>query len=189
MRLRMVGPCALVAVVALLVGIGGRASAAEKEDFGKLLQALPRSKQTLADGIKQAAAKRPEVAISAKFELEEGKLSLSVYTAEKGLNADAEHNVLKELAGSPTGAAWKPETEVFKDVPHVSRASEQLTLLSMSKVSLLDVLTRAQKDHPGTVFSITPVLHEGKAQFVVLVAADGKVTELKYDLTTGEPTR
>jgi hypothetical protein len=99
---------------------------------------------------------------------------------------DAEHNVLKELSGSPEGAKWKPEVEVFKDVPHVSRASEQLTLMSLTKVSLLDILKKAEKDQPGTVFSITPVLHDRKGEFVVLVAASGKVVDLHYDLMTGE---
>jgi hypothetical protein len=160
--------------------------AAEKDEHAKLLPTLSKSKHTLAAGIKQAAAKSPEVAISAKFELEEGKLSLSVYTAEKGLGTDAEHNVLKELAGSPEASEWKPEVEVFKDVPHVSRASQQLALMSLSKFSLLDILQKAEKDQPGTVFSITPVLRDRKAHFVVLVAAEGKVVELQYDLMTGE---
>jgi hypothetical protein len=185
MKLRTVGTCAVAVLVTLSTGGLRPVAAADKEDYGKLLQALPRSKHTLAAGIKQAAAKAPEVAISAKFELEEGKLSLSVYTAEKGLGADAEHNVLKELAGSPVADEWKPEVEVFKDVPHVARASQQLTLMSLSKFTLLDILERVEKDQPGTVFSIAPVLRDRKPQFVVLVAADGKAVELRYDLMTG----
>jgi hypothetical protein len=186
MRWKTVGLWGAAVLVVLGVGGLGPVSAADKEDYGKLLQALPKSKHTLAAGIKQAAAKAPEVAISAKFELEEGKLSLSVYMVEKGLSADAEHNVLKELAGSPEAAQWKPEVEVFKDVPHVSRASQQLALMSLTKLSLLDVLQKAEKDQAGTAFSITPVLRDRKAQFVVLIAAEGKVVELHYDLMTGD---
>jgi hypothetical protein len=186
MRVGMLGTCGVAVFVALSAGGLGPVAAADKEDYGKLLQALPKSKHTLAAGIKQAAAKAPEVAISAKFELEEGKLSLSVYTAAKGLSADAEHNVLKELAGSPVADEWKPEVEVFKDVPHVSRASQQLTLMSLTKLTLLDILEKVEKHQAGTVFSITPVLRDRKAQFVVLVATDGKAVELRYDLFTGE---
>jgi hypothetical protein len=186
MKLGTLGPWRIAVLLALSASGLWPVAAADKEDYGKLLQALPMSKRTLADGIKQAAAKAPEVAISAKFELEEGKLSLSVYTAEKGLGADAEHNLLKELAGSPEAAQWKPQVEVFKDVPHVSRASQQLTLMSHSKFSLLDILRKAEKDQPGTVFSIAPVLRDRKAQFVVLVASQGNVVELRYDLMTGE---
>jgi hypothetical protein len=173
------------AVVLVVLGVGLRpAVAADKDEYAKLVPALSKSKITLAEGIKQAA-KGTEVAISAKFELEEGKLSLSVYTAGKGLGNDAEHNVLKELSGSPE-AVWKPGVEVFKDVPHVSRASQQLALMALTKLSLLDILQKAEKDQAGTVFSITPVLRDRKAQFVVLAAVEGKVVELRYDLMTGE---
>jgi hypothetical protein len=185
MRSRRVSVWVAAVLLALSAGSVGPLAAAEKAEYAKLLPTFAKSKHTLVDGIKQAG-KSPEVAISAKFELEDGKLSLSVYTAGKGLRADAEHNVLKELAGSPEAATWKPEVEVFKDVPHVSRASQQLALMSLTKFSLVDILEKAAKDQPGTAFSITPILHDGKARFAVLVAAGGKVVELNYDLLTGE---
>ena len=88
---------------------------AQENEYGPLLKVLPNSKQQLADGIHQAT-KATEVPISAKFELDDnGKLSLSVYTAEKGLASDAENNVLKELSGSPESGQWSPEAEVFKE--------------------------------------------------------------------------
>lgn len=171
-----------------MLGVGGQPLLrADQAETAKLLAMLPASKQTLAQGIEQASAKAPEVAISAKFEVgDDGKLSLSVYTAEKGVAAGAEGNVLKELSGSPEAAKWTPETEVFKDVPHVSRASEQLTLMALSKFSLADILAKAKADQAGTIYAITPVLRERKPEFVVLVAADGKSVELRYDLITGE---
>ena len=57
--------------------------------------------------------------------LEDGKLSLSVYTAEKGLSIPPEQNVLQELSGSSEQDKWQPTVEVFKDVPHVARSSQQ----------------------------------------------------------------
>ena len=140
----------------------------------------------MTDGIQQAA-KAGEAPISAKFEFDDaGKLSLSVYTAEKGLSVGSEHNVLKELSGSPEQDRWNPETEVFKDVPHVTRSSEQLTLMRLSPFTLVDILTKVQKTHRGTVFSITPVIQGHKPVFVVLEAAgDGKVTELDFNLLDG----
>jgi len=186
MRLSTLGAWGVAVLLAWCAGGLRPVGAAEKDEYAKLLPTLSKSKHTLAAGIRQAAAKGSEVAISAKSELEEGKLSLSVYTAEKGLGTDAEHNVLKELAGSPEADQWKPGVEVFKDVPHVSRASQQVTLMSLSKFSLLDILKKVKKDQAGTVFSITPVLRDRKAQFVVLVAAKGKVVKLTYDVMTGE---
>jgi hypothetical protein len=150
-----------------------------------LVSALSKSKLTLADAIRDAATKGGAV-ISAKFEFDDaGKLSLSVYTAEKGLSVAPEENVLQEVSGSPEQSPWKKEVEVFKDVPHVARAAEQLTLLALSHRTLLDVIANAQKKQPGTVFSISPALKEHKAVAVVLIASNGKVTELSYDLQSG----
>ena len=161
--------------------------AGEEANQAALLQALPKSKLSLADGLKQAA-KGAEVPISAKFELDDNKLlSLSVYTAEKGLAVDSEHNVLKEFAGTPEKTPWAPEAEVFKDLPHVARASEHLTLTALAKRSLYDVVSQAQKDHPGTVLSITPAVQNKRPVFIVLVADNGKVTKYPYDAITAKP--
>ncbi len=161
--------------------------AGDKEDEAALLQALPKSKLTLADGLKHSS-KGAEVPISAKFELDDHQmLSLSVYTAEKGLAVDSEHNILKELAGSPEKTPWAPEAEIFKDLPHVARASAHLTLTALAKHSLLDIVLHAQKEHPGTVLSVTPALHQRHPVFVVLVAGKGKVSEYAYDAITGKP--
>lgn len=163
---------------------------AGKHDDTKLIAALTKSLHTLEAGIKQAAAKAPEAAISAKFELDDkGELSLSVYVAEKGLNVDAEHNVLEELSGSPTSEKWTAETEVFKDVEHVARSAEQLTIVALSKMPLVDIIAKAQKDQPGTVYSVTPNMRDRKAVFVVLVADKGKSVELAYDAMTGDAVK
>jgi len=169
-------------MVAGMLALGGPAGAAGGQD--DLLGALPKAKHSLEEGIKQLA-KGTEVAISGKFEMEDGHLSLSVYTVEKGLGADAENNVLKEFAGGPEQEAWKPNAEVFKDAPHVSRASMQLTLMSISRFSLPDIIEKARKDQAGTVYSINPLLRDRKPVFVVLVANGGKSVELSYDLMTG----
>ena len=176
----------LVTFMFVFGGLAATASwAGDQGDHAALLQALPNSKLTLADGLKQST-KGTEVPISAKFELNDNKqLALSVYTAEKGLAVDSEHNVLKELAGSPEKTPWTPETEVFKDLPHVARASQHLTVTAVAKHSLVEIVTRAQKEHPGTVFSVTPGTHGQTAVFAVLVANEGKVSEYMYDAMSG----
>ena len=139
-----------------------------------LLAELGKTKLTLLDGVRQAT-KGSAVAISAKFELEDGKLSLSVYAAEKGLSVMPEKNVLQELSGSPEGDKWAPSVEVFKDVPHVARSSQQLTLLALGKASLADIIARVEKAQSGTVFAVTPVIRNHKPVAEVLVADNGKV--------------
>jgi len=169
-----------ISFVVLLFGLIALAPIARAEDSKgtqALLEALGKSKLTLLDGVRQAA-KGGAVAISAKFELEDGKLSLSVYTAGKGLSAPPEQNVLQELSGSPEGEKWMPNVEVFKDVPHVARSSEQLTLMALGKSSLADIIARAQKAQSGTVFSVTPVIRNHQAVTEVLISDNGNVKKV-----------
>jgi hypothetical protein len=186
---RTLGSAVAGLVLFSTLGVFAARAAETGASHAKLMEVLPQSRFTLAQGIEQATAKAPEAAISAKFEIHNGHLALSVYTAEKGLNGDAEHNVLKELIGSPTESKWKPEVEVFKDVPHVSRSAQQLALMSLTKVSLLDVIKKAEDDEGCKVFSITPTIRDGKAVFVVLAAGPGKAREFQYNLLSGEKAR
>ena len=152
---------------------------------GTLLNDLAQSKVSLADGIQQAT-KGTDVPISAKFELDdEGKLSLSVYTAGKGLYVAAKDNVLKELSGSPESAAWTPKVEIFTDQEHLERAGKQLELVARAKLSLAEIVEKASKEYPGTVVAVTPEVHAEKLVYEVKIAKDGKVAEHHYDVVTG----
>ena len=186
----MKGICTIGMVIAVLgtfiTQLSRAADASKGEASEKLLKALPNSKLSLADGI-QHAAKTDGAPISAKFEFDDhGKLSLSVYTAEKGLTVAPEKNVLKELSGSPEQASWAPEVEVFKDAEHVTRASEHLKLMSGSAYSLLDIVNKAQMRAPGTAFSITPGIFKGIPVAMVELAVKGAVVELLYNLKNGD---
>lgn len=162
-------------VAALVLGgvfAGAPAVAADNKEDAALIQALPKSKHSLLEGVRQAAT-GGAAAISAKFEMEDGKLSLSVYTAGKGLAVPADSNVLQELSGSPEQDKWAPVTEVFKDVPHVARSGEQLALMALAHADLAALIAQAQKGG-GTVYSITPTIRNHKAVAVILVAQKGK---------------
>src|SRR5262245_38740283 len=103
---------------------------------------LKSAKHSLIEGIQQAQ-KEDGVAISAKFEVEDGKLLLSVYTAKAGLEKNAEHNVLLELNGEATKPKWEPKTEIFADKAHLARSAEQLTLLQLTPLSLEETTKKA----------------------------------------------
>ncbi|TMH64084.1 MAG: hypothetical protein E6H57_16200 [Betaproteobacteria bacterium] len=90
--------------------------------------------------------------------------------------------MLQELSGSPVAEKWAPSVEVFKDVPHVSRSSQQLTLMALGKASLVQIIERVEKSQSGTVFSVTPVIRNHKPVAEVLVADKGKVTRLMQPL-------
>jgi len=156
------------------------------DDAGALLSRLKESKHTLLEGITQAE-KGNGVAISAKFEVEDGKLWLSVYTAKAGGDKDAEHNTLLELKGDATMKPWKPETEVFEDKKHLTRAASQLTAVQVSKLLLAEVIAAVKSAQPGDVYSVIPAVKNGKAVFVVKVATgEGKSAELAIDGQSGQ---
>ena len=160
------------ALIVLVGALGGMSAVAGEDDEAGLLAKLKDSKHTLAAGIAQCE-KENGVAISAKFELEDGKLSLSVYTAKAGLGKDSEHNVLIEMAGDPTQATWKPETEVFADKEHLTRSAMQLTLVQLSKLTLAEAIKKAEAAQAGTVYSVIPAVRHGNPVFNVKVAVSG----------------
>src|SRR3954468_1346861 len=82
---------------ALTSGPGARATDARVPELGNDLTVVNQSKISMAAGVAKVAAENGPV-IEAKFELgDDGKLSLSVYPAQKGLAMDSERNVFQEL--------------------------------------------------------------------------------------------
>jgi hypothetical protein len=141
------------------------------------------AKHTLLEGIQQAQ-KENGPAISAKFEFEDGKLMLSVYTAKAGLERDAEHNVLMELNGEATKPKWEPKSEVFEDKEHLARSAEQLTLMQLTPLTLEDATKKAIAMKKGTVYSVIPMVKDGKTVFDVIVATGaGKSAHIAIDET------
>lgn len=183
--LQLLGAALVSTALAIAMPQSSLAKQYDDEETTALLQVLNNSKVGMTEGVQQLT-KGGEAAISAKYELDDNKkLSLSVYTAEKGLGKDPEHNVLKEFSGSPEQTPWSPQAEVFKDIPHVSRASGQLSLMALAKHSLADFVTMAQKQHKGKVFSANPEVQNHRPVLVVLIADKDKVNEVRYDLETG----
>jgi hypothetical protein len=143
---------------------------------------LPEAKHTLVDGIRQAEQANG-AAVSAKFEFEDGKFWLSVYTAKDGRGRDAGHNTLIELKGEANAATWKPATEVFADKEHLTRAAAQLTLMQLTKMSLADIVNKAASGQAGTAYSAIPAVKDGKAFVVVLFALpNGTTSAVSVDL-------
>jgi len=172
-----------VALVAAVPGLPATAAGDDEQSAKAVTARLKESKISLADGIRQSE-KQYGLAISAKFELEDGALNLSVYNAKEGRGKDAEHNVLTEAAGDATKVPWTPKMEVFEDKEHLKRAATHLTILQTSKLGLADVVQKVSDR--GTVYSVTPTLVGNTAAFEVLVAtADGKSTKFIVDARTG----
>jgi len=173
----------------LLSGLTAGQVWAAEDGASETIKRLPGSKHTLIEGIRQAE-KAAGTPISAKFEFEDGKLWLSVYTAKGGKVPDAEHNVLMELKGEPLGAQWQPATEVFQDKDHVARSAAQLTLIQLASSSLEGAVQKAVAVQKGTPYSAIPRVQAGRPVLEVLVLApDGKSTTVDVDLQTSKATK
>src|SRR3954452_11310304 len=165
------------------VGSGGLAWS-EDADQAALLKALGGAKLTLEQGIAQVA-KGTEAPTEAKYEMEDGKLMLTVYTSAKGFDTPAEGNSFNEYGGEATAATWAPKKEVFTDLEHIARSAQYHTLLSMTKVTVPAIIQKALPQ--GTVVSVKEKVRNGKAVFEVMSVQGNALKTTYYDLMTGEP--
>jgi hypothetical protein len=164
----------------------GSSFAARAEEGGQaaLLKALGDAKLTLAQGIAQVA-KGTEVPTEAKYEMDGGKLMLSVYTSAKSFDTQAEDNSFLEYKGDATTATWAPKKEVFADFKHIARAAQYHALLSITKMTIPAIIQKASAQ--GTVFSVKEKIRNGKPVFEVMTAQGNAAKTTYYDLLTGEP--
>ena len=165
----MTGMTRLAIGVSLISFVGASFAWAE-DDQAALLKALPQAKISLQQGITQVA-KGSQVPTEAKYEMDKGKLSLSVYTSSKGLDTPAEDNSFNEYGGDATAATWKPDKEVFADLEHIARSAQYHTLLSMTKVTIPAIIQKASPQ--GTIFSVKEKVRDGKPVFEVMTAQGG----------------
>ena len=121
---------------------------AEAGDPNALAAALKEATATLQGGLK--ASEREGTPISAKFEIEDGKLQLSVY-AMKG---DA---FMEVVADPKSGAIAKAEK--ITDADDLKAAASQKTAMAKAKVPLLTATETAVKANAGyRAVSIYPQL-------------------------------
>jgi hypothetical protein len=122
-------------------------------DPAALAAAVNDTTATLQGGLK--ASEREGAPISAKFEIADGKLQLSVYTV-KG-------NEFMEVVANPeTGAI--AEAEKITDAEDLKAATSQKAAMAKAKVPLLAATETAVKANPGFVaVSIFPDLKNGQA--------------------------
>src|SRR5262244_3138820 len=139
-----------VAVVAFLVSTGWAQSAADKE-HAELAKALKDAKVPLERGL-TASAKEGKP-ISAKYEVEDGKLQLSVYT----MKADKFSEVIVD---HKTGKIAKSEPITQGD--DLTHAKDQSAAMAKAKRSLGAAASEAVKQNKGyRVVSVFPEMKDG----------------------------
>jgi len=77
------------------------------------------------------------VPTEAKYEMDKGKLALTVYTLCQGLRRRRRGQFLQRVRRAMRpAAAWTPDKEVFADLKHIARSAQYHTLLSMTKMTI-----------------------------------------------------
>jgi hypothetical protein len=160
MSMRTLGAILLAGAVAL--ACGSPAPARAEGDPAALAAAFEGSTATLQSGLK--ASEGAGTPISAKFEIENGKLQLSVYTMK---GAD----FFEVVADPNTGAIAK--TEKITDADDLKEAAAQKAAMAKATLALLIATDAAEKANTGfRAVSIIPRLQDGHAIAEVALVQD-----------------
>ena len=147
-----------VAFAALVAAIGFLNAAvvpawAEGGDEAALAAAMKNASATLQGGLKASEAQGTP--ISAKFEIDDGKLQLSVYTMKGS-------DFIEVVADPYTGAIAKAEK--ITDADDLKEAADQKAAMAKAKTSLAAAADAAVKENSGfRAVSIFPDLRDGHA--------------------------
>ena len=144
----------LVLVVATgLASAGAGTARAQDDELEAMAAALKDTTYTLQEALK--AGEREGQPISAQFEMDDGKLQISIYTT-KG-------DDFSEVVADPkTGAIVK--TEKITDTDELNDAADQKAAMLKAKTSLVTAADAAVKENAGfRAVSIFPDLQDGHA--------------------------
>jgi hypothetical protein len=142
----------LVAAIGFF-GAAGASAWAEGGDEAALAAAMKNATATLQGGLKASEAQGTP--ISAKFEIEDGKLQLSVYTMKGS-------DFMEVVADPNTGTIAKAEK--ITDAGDLKEAAEQKAAMAKAKVPLLTATETAVNANAGSrAVSVVPELKNGQA--------------------------
>src|SRR5215510_5399059 len=147
--------------------------AGEVKDAAALAAALKDAKVSLADGLR--AAEKSGTPLSAKFELEDGKLQLSVYTMKGDKFAEV-------VVDHKTGKIAK--TEPITSGDDLTAAKSQSEAMAKAKKSLEAAAGEAVKENKGfRAVSVMPALKEGHpvADVTLVKGSEWKTVSEKLD--------
>jgi hypothetical protein len=129
-----------------------KSEAGEASKAAELAPALKGVKVSLTSGLR--AAEKEGRPISGKFELEEGKLQLSVYTTKDDKFSEV-------IVDHQTGKVTK--SEPITGGEDLAAAQKQAQAMAKTKRALRDVIATAEKANPGFhAVSVVPEVEDGK---------------------------
>ena len=169
MKSRAVQSVLLLAAISFWSAVGATARA-EESDSAALAAAMKGATATLQGGLRASEAQGTP--ISAKFEIEDGKLQLSIYTM-KG------DSFMEVVADPKSGAIAKAEK--ITDAGDLKEAAAQKAAMAKAKVPLLTATETAVNANTGSqAVSVVPELKNGQATAEVTLLGGNtfkKVTE------------
>ena len=146
-------------VVSAIGGVLMLVGTAIAEDKGVDWNALQAAKVSLGKGLSVAGSKGKP--ISGKFEVEDGKLQLSVYTASKGKFSEV---IVDHVSGKIS------KSEQIKEGEDYSAAVAQRKAMAKAKRSLSAAVGKAMAANPGyRAVSVEPSLDQGKPVATVVL--------------------
>jgi hypothetical protein len=144
----------------------------QEHDQQALIKAMDGTKVSLQQGL--TASQREGRPISAKFEMEDGKLQLSIYTEKDGKFSEVivDHN---------NGSVAKSET--ITDGDDLTHAKSQSAAIAKAKTQLKDAVDKALSKAAGArAVSATAELKDGRSVASIELLRGGRIQNLTEDL-------
>jgi len=159
---------AVIALVTIGLAVVHAARAAEQDD-AVLLKAMSGAKVTLQQGLTASQPKgRP---ISAKFEVEDGKLQLSVYV-------EKDKKFFEVIVDHVTGAIAK--TEAITEGDDLAAAKSQSAAMAKAKSDLKTAVSKAIRT--SSAVSVVPELKTGHPVATVVRLTNGTLQAVSQPL-------
>jgi hypothetical protein len=155
------------------LGSGYVGNSADAADDAALIKALGGAKVSLQQGL--TASQREGQPISGKFELEDGKLQLSVYTAKDG-------KYFEVIVDYTTGKVAKSEPITEGD--DLTHAKSQSAAMAKATTSLKDATDKAVGETAGSrAVGVVPSLKDGHpvATVLLLIGEQLKTVDERFE--------
>ncbi len=165
---------ATVLGLAALAGFAGHNAifASDEEGQEALIKKLGDAKISLPQGL--AASEPAGQPISAKFEVEEGKLQLSVYTAKDGKSFEA-------VVNHVTGKVLK--IEPITEGEDLAAANAQSAAMAKAKTSLKEAVDKAMAQSANArAISAVPSLKDGRPIVSIVLLAGARLKTVQQPL-------
>lgn len=166
-------PTAFLSVLAVASWVMGADAAMTDKDKAELATAVSGAKMTLEQGL--TASKKNGKPVSGKFEIEDGKPQLSVYTVRDGKYTEVivDHSS-GEIAKAEPITGGDDLTEAKKQNDGLFRATRELS----------EAVKEAKRDNPGyRAVSVWAEMKDGHSMANVLLVKDNDWKTAVVDLT------